>query len=80
MKVTQWYVGVAALFVTCLIAANVVAVKLVALGPLVVPAGVVVFPVGYILGDVLTEVYGFRRARTVIWLGFGCNLLFVAAA
>lgn len=80
MKVSQWYVAVAALFVTCLIAANVVAVKLVALGPLVVPAGVVVFPVGYILGDVLTEVYGFRRARAVIWLGFACNLLFVAAA
>ncbi|HEX5505775.1 MAG TPA: queuosine precursor transporter, partial [Thermomicrobiales bacterium] len=80
MKVSQWYVVVAALFVTCLITANVVAVKLVALGPLIVPAGVVVFPVGYILGDVLTEVYGFRRARAVIWLGFGCNLLFVVAA
>ena len=80
MKLSHWFVVVAALFVTCLIAANVVAVKLVSLGGLILPAGVVIFPVSYILGDVLTEVYGFRRARLVIWLGFACNLLFVATA
>ncbi len=79
MKLSHWFVAVAAVFVTCLITANVVAVKLVALGGLILPAGVVIFPVSYILGDVLTEVYGFRRARLVIWLGFACNLLFVLA-
>ncbi|MGB9613835.1 MAG: queuosine precursor transporter, partial [Candidatus Margulisiibacteriota bacterium] len=41
------------------------------------PAGIIVFPITYILGDVLTEVYGYGRARTVIWLGFFSNLLLV---
>ncbi len=80
MRVSHWFVVVVALFVICLLTANVVAVKLVALGGLILPAGVLIFPVSYILGDVLTEVYGFRRARLVIWLGFACNLLFVATA
>ncbi|MBI4328916.1 MAG: queuosine precursor transporter [Chloroflexi bacterium] len=74
-----WFVVIAALFVTSLITANIIAVKLVGLAGLVFPAGVVIFPVSYILGDVLTEVYGYRRARAVIWLGFLCNLIAVAA-
>jgi queuosine precursor transporter len=79
MKATPWLVVVTALFVTSLLTANVIAVKLVALGNLVVPAGVVIFPLSYIFGDVLTEVYGYRQARRIIWLGFFCNLLMVAA-
>ena len=66
-----------ALFVTTLLISNIIAVKLFALGPLVLPAGLVIFPFSYIVGDVLTEVYGYARARQVIWLGFGCNLLAV---
>jgi uncharacterized integral membrane protein (TIGR00697 family) len=73
------FVVVVALFVTTLITANITAVKLVGFWGLVVPAGVVVFPISYICGDVLTEVYGYRVARRVIWLGFLCNLLAVAA-
>jgi uncharacterized integral membrane protein (TIGR00697 family) len=65
--------------VTCLLTANVIATKLIAVGGLVLPAGVVIFPISYIVGDVLTEVYGYAAARRVIWLGFGCNLLMVAA-
>jgi uncharacterized integral membrane protein (TIGR00697 family) len=68
-----------ALFVTCLVAANIIAVKLVDLFGLTVPAAVIIFPVSYILGDVLTEVYGYRETRRVIWLGFLCNLLVMAA-
>ena len=68
-----------ALFVTALIAANVIAVKLIAPFGWVVPAAIVIFPMTYIFGDVLTEVYGYARARQVIWLGFFCNLLFVLA-
>jgi uncharacterized integral membrane protein (TIGR00697 family) len=74
-----WFVLVVAVFVTTLITANIIAVKLLALGPFVIDAGTIVFPVSYIVGDVLTEVYGFRRARRVIWLGFLCNLLAVTA-
>ena len=71
------YVIIVAVFVTCLIVSNIVAVKLVGAFGLVFDAGTVIFPISYIFGDVLTEVYGFRRARQVIWLGFLCNLLAV---
>src|SRR3954468_13012753 len=74
-----WLLVVTALFVTSLLTANIIAVKLVTLGGLVVPAGVVIFPLSYIFGDVLTEVYGYRQARRVIWLGFVCNVLMVVA-
>lgn len=77
---SPWFVGIVALFVTCLITANIVAVKIVDIRGIVVPAGTVtLFPISYILGDVLTEVYGYRRARQVIWLGFACNLIAVLA-
>jgi uncharacterized integral membrane protein (TIGR00697 family) len=73
------FVVVVALFVTSLLTANVMAVKLFGFWGLILPAGVVVFPISYICGDVLTEVYGYRAARRVIWLGFLCNFLAVAA-
>lgn len=79
-QVSIWFVVVAALFVTALITANIVAVKIVDIGGIQVPAGTLtLFPLSYIFGDVLTEVYGFRRARQIIWIGFGCNLLAVIA-
>ena len=68
---------VSALFVTVLLTSNLIAVKLVAFGPLTLPAAVVVFPLSYLFGDVLTEVYGYAVARRVIWLGFASNLVFV---
>lgn len=75
----RWLTFLTALFVTTLIVSNIIAVKLIALGPLFVPSAVILFPVAYIFGDVLTEVYGFQRARRVIWTGFFCNLIAVAA-
>lgn len=75
-----WFVGLTALFVTVLITANIVAVKVVDVGGLQVPAGTVtLFPLAYLFGDALTEVYGYARARQVIWIGFACNALAVAA-
>lgn len=73
------FVTITALFVTALIAANVMSVKLVDFLGLEIDAGTIIFPVTYIFGDILTEVYGYGRARQVIWLGFLCNLLFVLA-
>ena len=64
---------IAAVFITCLISANITAVKLVSIFGLIRPAGVIVFPITYIMGDVLTEVYGFHHARRAIWLGFFCT-------
>ncbi len=79
MKVSSWFVALSALFVACLIASNVIAVKLVSIFGFVLPAAIIIFPLSYILGDVLTEVYGYTQARRVIWLGFLCNLVVVAA-
>lgn len=79
MKVTKWFVVIAAVFITSLITANIIAVKLVDVFGFILPAGVVIFPVSYIFGDILTEVYGYRLTRFVIWLGFFCNLLAVVA-
>lgn len=76
---SAWFVLVVAIFITCLITANITAVKLVSLFGLVLPAAIIIFPISYIFGDVLTEVYGYRQARRVIWLGFFCNLIAVAA-
>jgi uncharacterized integral membrane protein (TIGR00697 family) len=78
-RFSVYFVAVVALFVTSLIVANIIAVKLVSVAGLIVPAAVVIFPISYICGDVLTEVYGYRTARQVIWLGFACNLLAVIA-
>ena len=71
--------AVSAGFVTCLVVSNIIAVKIGAFGPWYLPAAVIVFPVAYIFGDILTEVYGYARARQVIWIGFACNALAVAA-
>jgi len=68
------------LFVASLVISNIIAVKLFAFGPFILPAAVVVFPVTYIIGDVVTEVYGYRAARRMIWTGFAGNLLAVLAA
>ena len=74
---STWFVVVTAVFITCLLIANIIAVKLVSVSGIVFPAAVIIFPISYICGDVLTEVYGYHRARQVIWLGFACNLLAV---
>jgi uncharacterized integral membrane protein (TIGR00697 family) len=76
---SPWFTIIAGVFITCLIVANIIAVKLVDIRGFIVPAAVIIFPISYIFGDVLTEVYGYRQARRVIWLGFFCNLLAVVA-
>lgn len=76
---SRWFVLVTAIFVTCLIIANIMAVKLVDILGMILPAAVIIFPISYIFGDILTEVYGYKRARQVIWLGFVCNLFAVVA-
>ncbi len=85
MNVSHRFVIIVAIFITCLITANIIAVKPISLGvsllgqPVSVPAAIVIFPLSYIFGDILTEVYGYRLARRVIWLGFFCNLIAVIA-
>jgi hypothetical protein len=75
----RYFTLITAIFVTTLIISNIIAVKLIQVWGLVLPSAVILFPVAYIFGDILTEVYGYGRARQVIWIGFFCNLLAVAA-
>jgi queuosine precursor transporter len=79
MRYSARFVVVAAFFVTALVVSNIIAVKLVEMSGRIFPAGLVIFPLSYLLGDVLTEVYGIRAARAVIWLGFTCNLVALGA-
>jgi uncharacterized integral membrane protein (TIGR00697 family) len=73
------FVFITCLFVTCILAANILIVKQVSIAGVTLPAAIVIFPLSYIFGDILTEVYGYSQARRVIWLGFFCNLLLVMA-
>ena len=66
---------IAVLFAAVLLVSNVASTKLVVLGPFTFDGGTLLFPLAYIFGDVLTEVYGYRRSRRVIWLGFFALLL-----
>ncbi|NLK51167.1 MAG: queuosine precursor transporter [Syntrophomonadaceae bacterium] len=72
-NVSPLFFWLASFFVTCLLISNIIAGKLIQVKGLVLPAAVILFPVAYILGDVLTEVYGFKRSRLVIWVGFAAS-------
>lgn len=74
-RISVTFLLLAVTFCICLIVSNLMEIKTVDLGPLTITAGVVVFPLSYILNDCIVEVYGFSKARLVIWLGFGMNLL-----
>ena len=77
--VSKLFMIIGVLYVTCLLLSNLIAGKMWAVtGSITLPAAVILFPITYIFGDVFTEVYGFRKARTIIWLGFGCSFFAVA--
>jgi uncharacterized integral membrane protein (TIGR00697 family) len=75
ISVTFMLAGI--LFTTCLLLANILAVKIINIGPFAAPAGVLIFPLAYILNDVIAEVWGYRKARLIIWSGFAMNILAV---
>lgn len=68
------------LFCVCLITANVLETKQMAFGPISITGGLIVFPVSYIINDCVCEVWGYRKTRLLIWLGFSMNFLFVMFA
>ena len=82
MKTTKKQVSVlfmlfCMLFCGCLITANVLETKQMAFGPISITGGLIVFPVSYIINDCVCEVWGYKKARLLIWLGFAMNFLFV---
>jgi hypothetical protein len=66
------------LFCVCLILANLLETKQIAIGPVSLTGGLIVFPISYIINDCVCEVWGFRKARLLIWSGFAMNFFFVA--
>lgn len=74
----RYYDLVMVAFVAILMISNVASTKILVLGPLTFDGGTILFPLSYIFGDVLTEVYGYARSRRVIWAGFGATALMAA--
>ena len=72
----KYYNTITIIFIICLITSNMGATKLCQFGSLVLPGGIVVFPLLYVMNDILTEVYGFSASRRVIWLALFSNLFF----
>ena len=73
VMVSRLFATLGIIYVTCLLLSNLIAGKMMALGSVTLPAAVILFPITYILGDVFTEVYGFKNTRTIIWTGFACS-------
>lgn len=77
-KVSSLYMVLVTVYVACLLISNVTAVKTFSFGPFSLPAAVLLFPVVYIVNDLLAEVYGFQKAKLAIYLGFILNLFMVS--
>jgi len=76
-KVSVLFMLAGILFATCLLISNILASKIMMVGPWAAPAGVIIFPLAYIINDVIAEVWGYQKARLIIWVGFGVNVLAV---
>ena len=76
-QVSVAFMACGLLFTTCLIVANIVEQKLISIGPIEATAGLLIFPVSYIINDIIAEVWGYRKARLIIWYGFLMNFLTV---
>ena len=76
-KVSVPFMLLGILFNVCLIAANLLETKVIQVFGITVTAGLLVFPVSYIINDCIAEVWGFRKARLIIWSGFAMNFFVV---
>ncbi len=77
-NVSLLFMVLGTIFCVCLITANLLETKLIQIGPLSITAGLLVFPISYIINDCIAEVWGFRKTRLIIWLGFLMNFWTVA--
>jgi uncharacterized integral membrane protein (TIGR00697 family) len=71
----RYFHGVSMIFVATLLIGNTLATKIIQLGSFTLPAGIICFPIAYIINDCLTEVYGYEKTRSTIWWGFICLAL-----
>ena len=79
MSKTQLYQVLTGVFVACLLISNILAGRTFAIGDIVLPSGVIIFPIVYIVNDVMAEIFGYKKTRNVIWLGFVMNAFAVLA-
>ena len=75
MREYKFFTLITGFFVAVLLISNIASSKIVDFGPFTFDGGTILFPISYIFGDVLTEVYGYRRSRQVIWIGFAAAIL-----
>jgi len=75
MEEFKCFTFISMFFVAVLLISNVASSKILALGPFDFDGGTILFPLSYIFGDILTEVYGYKRSRKVIWTGFLMNIM-----
>ena len=71
------FIILCAINITCLLISNIITIKTINIFGLIFTAGDILFPITYILNDIYTEVYGFKKSKFIIWLSFFCNLLLV---
>ena len=76
-KYSKLFLYLSIVFIVCLLLSNILAAKLLKLGPYSITAGVLVFPISYIINDILSEVYGFNKAKKIIILGFIMNIFMI---
>lgn len=76
-QVSVAYMVCGLLFTVCLIVANIVEQKLIRIGPIEATAGLLIFPISYVINDIIAEVWGYKKARLIIWCGFAMNFLAV---
>ena len=76
-QVSELFLYLSIVFIVCLLLSNILAAKLLKLGPYSITSGVIVFPISYIISDIISEVYGFDKSKKIIILGFIMNLFMI---
>ena len=74
---SEIFLFISILFITCILVSNILASKIITMFGISMTGGVLVFPITYIIGDVLTEIYGYKKSKKIIIYGFICNLIMV---
>lgn len=74
---SEIFLFISILFITCILVSNILASKIINIFGISMTGGVLVFPITYIIGDVLTEIYGYKKSKKIIIYGFICNLIMV---
>lgn len=74
---SKYFVIIAAISIASLLISNITSVKVISIGGIILPSSALLFPITYIVGDIIAEIYGYKKARFIILLGFTCNLFMV---